>query len=173
MHAVSSDISLINATFVLNRQLGEEWSIKQEVVDDLESFSCLMYGYAREASLYNVRSIMLKSMVGENEVLTSNSKVDLSRLPPSRDNLIPHINRVNHRRVHYKRADKAIYYSPEPHDGQGWKKGEGNTLEPEWSCGPILPSSLIDLLEKTVEEIEEREPDDNQDSSYDEIFSEE
>ena len=56
---------------------------------------------------------------------------------------------------------------------QGWKKGEGNTLEPEWSCGPILPSSLTDLLEKTVEEIEEREPDDNQDPSYDEIFSEE
>ena len=80
---------------------------------------------------------------------------------------------MNHRLAHYKRADKAIYYSPEPHDEQGWKKGEGNTLEPEWSCGPILLSSLIDLLEKTVEEIEEREPDDNQDPSYDEIFSEE
>ncbi|CAL8342171.1 unnamed protein product [Arctogadus glacialis] len=43
----------------------------------------------------NVRSIMLKKMIGEDETLTTRSKVDVSRLPPCRHNLVPHINRVN------------------------------------------------------------------------------
>ena len=40
----------------------------------------------------------------------------------------------------------------------GWEKTE-NGLEPIWSCRPILPLSLVDLVEKTVEEIDEDDPD--------------
>ena len=54
-----------------------------------------MYGYAREKSLNTVRSLIL--MVGQDARLTVKSKVDLSRLPPCRDNLVPHIQRVNQR----------------------------------------------------------------------------
>ena len=114
-----------------------------------------MYGRAREKSVNVVRSIMLKQMVGEDEQLTTKSKVDLSRLPPCRDNLIPHIGRVNHRLAHYKRADKATFLCPKPYDpGQGWEKTEEGILEPVWSSGAILPPSLVDLLEQTVEEVE-------------------
>ena len=120
------------------------------MICDIEAFTCLMYGQTREKSIDMVRSIMLKKMVGEDEKLTTKSKVDLSRLPPCRDNLVPHINRVNHRLATYKQADKPIFWSPKPYDpGQGWQKTEEGILEPVWSSGPILPPSLIDLLEKT------------------------
>ncbi|CAL8404395.1 unnamed protein product [Boreogadus saida] len=61
-----------------------------------------------------MRSIMLKKMIGEDETLTTRSKVDLSRLPPCRDNLVPHINRVNHRLAIYKRAATPIFWCPSP-----------------------------------------------------------
>ncbi len=130
-----------------------------------------MYGYAREKSINAVRSIMLKKMVGEDDELTMKSKVDLSRLPPCRDNLIPHIDRVNHRVANFKRADQPIFLSPMPMDpGQGWEKNEDDVLEPIWSCGPILPPSLIDLLEKTTED-EECSFDEIQDIDYNDAYN--
>ena len=148
-------VLLVCAPRVICRELGDDWSVNQQVIDDIEAFTCLMYGRAREKSVNVVRSIMLKQMVGEDEQLTTKSKVDLSRLPPCRDNLIPHIGRVNHRLAHYKRADKATFLCPKPYDpGQGWEKTEEGILEPVWSSGAILPPSLVDLLEQTVEEVE-------------------
>lgn len=113
---------------------------------------------------------MLKKMVGENEKLTVKSKVDLSRLPPCRDSLIPHLQRVNHRLANYKRADQAIFWSPNPFDdNQGWEKNEEGLLEPIWSCGPILPTSLVDLLQSFDDE---NSDDDEGDSiEYEENFS--
>lgn len=142
-------------------------------MDDIEAFTCLMYGQARVKSVNVVRSIMLKKMVGEDEQLTTKSKVDLSRLPPCRDNLVPHIGRVNHRLAHYKRADKTIFWCPKPYDpGQGWEKTEEGILEPVWSCGPILPPSLIDLLQNTAEEVDEdEEEEEEQDLDYDELLN--
>ena len=44
-------------------------------------------------------------------------------------------------------ADETILEKPNPYDdGQGWKRTDGGILEPEWSCGPILMISLVDLL---------------------------
>ena len=109
-------------------------------------------GHARKKSVNSVRSIMLRKMVGENKELTTKSKVDLSRLPPCRDSLIPYIARVNYRLANYKRALKAIFLCPNPYDpGQFWEKTEEGVLERVWSCGPVLSTSLIDLLEKTAE----------------------
>ena len=125
-------------------------------MDELEALTCLMYDHAREMSVNVVRGIMLKKMVGENEDLTTKSKVDLSRLPPCRDSLVPHIGRVNYRLANYKRAHQAIFWRPRPYDpGHGWEKTEEGILEPVWSCGPVLPPSLVDLLEKAAEEVVE------------------
>ena len=155
------------------RKLGDKWSVDQEVMDELEAFTCLMYGHAREKSVNAVRSIMLKKMVGENEELTTKSKVDLSRLPPCRGSLGPHISRVNYRLANYKRAHQAIFWCPKPYDpGQGWEKNEKGILEPVWSCGPVLPASLVDLLEKTAEEAEEvGEQAEGQEIDYEELLS--
>ena len=101
----------------------------------------------------------MRHMVGENEALTMRSKVDLSKLPPCKDNLVPHINRVNHLTAHFKRADQPSFWYPAPTDPeQGWKKTKSG-LELIWFCRPILPPSLADLIEKTAEEIDEDDPD--------------
>lgn len=111
------------------RKLGDEWSVDQDVTDELEAFTCLMYDYTREKSVDSVRSIMLKKMVGENEEPTMRSKEDLSRLPPCKDNFIPHVWRVNYRLANYKRAQQATFWRPNPYDsGQGCEKTEEGIL---------------------------------------------
>ena len=96
-----------------------------------------------------VRGIMLRKIAGEDEQLTTKSKIDLSHLPPCRDKLIPHIRRVNHRLTTYKRADIPIFWCPKRYDPeQGWKRSDEGVLEPVWSCGPVLSRTLIDLIEK-------------------------
>jgi len=114
-----------------------------------------MYGYAHEKCLNTVRSLILKKMVGEDARRTAKSKVDLSRLPPCRDNLVPHIQMVNH-----SLACQAIFWRPRPHEpGQGWQKNESGSLEPIWSNSPILPPSLVDLIEPSSEEESDVEED--------------
>ena len=125
-------------------KLGDDWNVSTELYEHLEAFTCIMYGYPRATSVNEVRSSMLKKMVGENERLTSKSKVELSRLPPCRDALRPHIQRVNHRMALYKRAQCPIIEKPQPYDDQGWVMVD-NHLEPKWTLGEILPPTLIDL----------------------------
>ena len=49
---------------------------------------------------------------------------------------------------------------------------EEGILEPVWSCGPILPLSLIDLLEKTAQEVaEDEEAEEEQEIDYDELLN--
>ena len=87
-------------------------------------------------------------MAGDNSNLLSNDKFDLSRLPPCVSNLIPHIYQVNHRLAFYKRTHIPIIESPNPWDDkQGWTKSPNQVMEPIWQIGPILPSSLVDILE--------------------------
>lgn len=131
-----------------------------------------MYGYSRQKSIDTVRGMMLRKMVGEDEKMTTKSKIDLFRLPPCRDNLIPHIERVNHRLAIYKRAGIPIFWSPKPYDsGQGWKRNDDGVLEPVWSCGPVLPPTLIDIVEKTAEEMEECDDNIEEDSDTEEHLS--
>ena len=94
---------------------------------------------------------MLKKMVGEDKPLSVYSKVDLARLPPCRDSLLPHIQRVNYRVSCYKKAHIPIFELPKPYDeDQGWVIGETGIIEPLWTKGSILPQSLIDLLETNI-----------------------
>ena len=49
-------------------------------------------------------------------------------------------------------------------------------MEPVWSCGPVLPPTLIDLVQKTTEEMEQCDDDiegeqSDQESDYEELFS--
>ncbi|XP_074605770.1 uncharacterized protein LOC141858830 [Acropora palmata] len=125
-----------------------------------------MYGYAHEKSLNTVRSLMLNKMVGEDARLTAKTKVDLSRLPPCRDSLVPHIQIVNHRL-----ACQAIFWRPKPHEpGQGWQKNESGSLEPIWSSSPILPPSLVDLIEPSSEEESDAEEETDQELDLSDVF---
>ena len=133
-----------------------------------------MYGYSKETSVNIVRTKMLKKMVGEDNDLTKESKIHLSRLPPCQDSLLPHICRVNHRVASYKRANIPIFEKPKPSDdNQGWKINEIGILETVWTRGPILPQSLIDLLDTTDDDESDDEevdvePDDYESNDEDE-----
>ena len=59
------------------RQLGESWLVTDEVQQEMESFTCTMYGHVRIKSVDAVRAKMLRKMVGAEQVLNSKSKVDL------------------------------------------------------------------------------------------------
>jgi hypothetical protein len=112
---------------------------------------------------------MLKKMVGEDETLSSKSKIDLAKIPPCQDSLIPHCQRSNHRLACHKRANEHIIEKPKPYDqDQGWEKVNDGVLEPVWSKGPILPLSLIDLLDSDWDLDDENEDDDYID--YEDIF---
>lgn len=112
-----------------------------------------MYGYPRETYVTSVRSKMLKKMVGEDKPLSHASKVDLTRLPPCKDSLLPHVQRVNHRLSCYKKAHIPIFEQPKPYENnQGWVLGETNIIEPLWTKGSILPQSVVDLLDTRVKD---------------------
>ena len=143
-----------------------------DVLADIEAFTCLMFGYAREKSVNSVRRIMLRKMVGEDAKLTTKSKIDLSRPPPCSDNLKPHIYHVNYRLATYKRADQPIFVRPKPYDdSQGWIKGDNGNLE------PVLPPSLINLIEHIIDLVENtaesNEEGQEQEFDYDEMFDDE
>ena len=89
---------------------------KSEVITALESFTCVMYGQPKEKYISAVRGKLLRHMFGEKEALTMRSKVDLSKLPHCKDNLVPHIHRVNHCIAHFKRADQRSFWYPKPTD---------------------------------------------------------
>ncbi|XP_060575157.1 uncharacterized protein LOC132732701 [Ruditapes philippinarum] len=141
------------------RMLGDTWTVEEDVMQMLEAFVCVMYGCPRERSVNTCRAVLLKKMVGDDEQLTMKSKVELSKLPPCQDNLCQHIRRVNHRLGILKNAHTPVIEHPEPHDeGQGWTK-KNEVLEPLWAEGPILPPTLVDLVENVQAEMEEEDDD--------------
>ena len=100
---------------------GEQWVITYCSLHCLEASTCLMYGYRQITSLNEVRTQILKKMVGQNEKLPHNSKVDLSCLRPYRDVLKPHIQHVNYCVELCKRAVIPIFEMPTAYEDQGWK----------------------------------------------------
>ena len=89
---------------------------------------------------------MLNKMVGEDEVLTSRSKVDLSRLPPCRDALFTYILRSNHHLACYKRTASSMFERPKNFEDQGWEMSEQGYVESLRSKGPVLWATLVDIL---------------------------
>ena len=83
------------------KMLCDEWTAKSEVMTMLESFTCVMYGQPKEKNISAVRGQLLRHMFGKKEALTM-SQVDLSHLPHCKDNLVLHIQRVNHCTAHFK-----------------------------------------------------------------------
>ena len=74
----------------------------------------------------------------------------------------------------YKSAAVPIFWRPKPCDvGQGWEKTEQGVLEPVWTCGPILPPSLIDLLDtgdSESDQNDDEEAEDDVEIDYDDVM---
>ena len=67
-------------------------------------------------SVDKLRTKMLRKMVGEDNKLTSKSKVDLARLPPYQAALYLHNQRVNDRAAIYRQANEAIMEKTTPYE---------------------------------------------------------
>ena len=145
--------------------------MSDELYEGLEAFTCLMYGSTRICTVNELRASMLRKMVGDDDRLSKKSRLELSRLPPCRDALWPHVKRVNYRIALYKRAGMAIVEKPKPYEEQGWVRID-DRLEPLWTEGLILPPSLVDLLDTTYQEGESNEEDGEEDgiNDYEELL---
>ena len=143
------------------RKLGDSWNLSPDMLRLLEEFTCIIYGFPRVKELNEARAKMLQKMVGEDTALSMKSKVDFARLPPCKDSAIPHFQRVNHRVGTFKKALESIAEIPKCYEPeQGWIK-EGETIEPVWTMGPILPQSLIDVMITDDTDIEELDQEDD------------
>ena len=138
----------------------------------IESFVCAMYGYPRVKSVDTVRLIRIENMVkGKSDKILKSAKVDLSRIPPCRRSLIPHIRRANYGLSQWKQAHIPFVELPSPTD-HGWTFSD-NHLEPIWSEGPILPESLMDIIKVSNDEKSQYECNkDDEDSDSDEDTNE-
>ena len=74
---------------------------------------------------------------------------------------------VNHRDALFKRSHIPFYDAQKSYEEQGWEKY--GDLESIWLYGPILPPSLVDILDKTLDE--DVDSDDEDITDYDEIIS--
>ena len=102
--------------------------MKHEVRQQLEKCTCFMDGQVWDTSLSNVQVKMLQKMIGNDTKLSAKSKVDLARLPPCENSLIPY---VHYRVACNKRVNEAIPENPKPYDaGHGWTRTEEGLVEP-------------------------------------------
>ena len=117
---------------------------------EIEAFASIMYGHSKETSVNVVPSKTLKKIVGGDNDLAKESKVDLSHLSPCQDSPLPHICTVNHRVATYKTAYVPKFEKPKPNDeNQCWSINENGILEPVWTTVSTMPQSLINLLDAT------------------------
>jgi hypothetical protein len=161
------------------KHLGERWDISNELINGLEEFVCLMYGFPRTKNVNDVRSAMLKKMAGKKiDEIQKCGNIDLSKLPPCKMSLVPHCRRANYRAAQFKCAHLNYPDTPHPKD-HGWIPTDESisinenvstnehVLEPVWSEGPILPDRLIDLVteDNSSSDSDEEEDEDNGDDS--------
>ena len=110
-------------------------------------------------------------MKGKSDKLIKSTNIDLSRIPPCLRCLHPHIKRVNYRLAQWKQAHIPFVELPDPTE-HGWETSESGILEPEWSDGPILPESLMDIIDTDKQspiENEDYDCDDELDDDNDDI----
>ncbi|MCP4988065.1 MAG: hypothetical protein GY928_19035 [Colwellia sp.] len=145
--------------------LGNDWEPSDRLVNELEKFLCNTYGYPRMSSINQIRSTMLNKMVGsKTDIIIKKANVDLSKLPPCLSSLRPHVNRANYKVAFNKMSHIAKPCLPLP-EGKGWIK-EGQSLQPLWSDGPILPASLVDIISERENDTSDDEEEDRYNDSY-------
>ena len=115
------------------------------MVDELEAFTCTIYGKSRSHSIDEVRSTLIKERCHNKDgTINVKKKVELCSLPPCRKALIQHIRRANYQMAILRRADTPIMEAPKPTDGHGWLMDVDCNKVPLWFDGDCLPELLIE-----------------------------
>lgn len=130
-------------------KVGEEWNVSDELVDELESFTCAMYGRAQKIKKVNdFRNTRINELCTKDNSLLPSKNIDMSSMPPCKRSFIQHIERVNYQVGIWKRAHIAYPTIPNA-ASHGWKL-ENDILQPLWYEGDIVPQLLADMAEDVV-----------------------
>uniref|UniRef100_UPI00358E53D5 uncharacterized protein n=3 Tax=Myxine glutinosa TaxID=7769 RepID=UPI00358E53D5 len=153
-------------------QLGDTWDIPSQLLDDLEAFTCAIYGRPRVLKVDDLRLLRINELCARDEILTPSQNIDMATLPPCRRSLLQHIARVNYQVGIWKRAHIPKPDVPLAHNGHGWTQTDEH-LEPLWYDGTMLPAQLSDLA-RTVAPgtVNDDDNDDDDDDDDDALMAE-
>ena len=118
-------------------KLGDEFTVSEDILNDLEAYVCELYGQKDCLSVNEARVKMFKC-----------GKYDDLSLPPNQDSLFKHINRANFQAGILKRCMLPNPEIPSP-IGNGWKKIELDNIESlaiDWMSLSSAPSTILELV---------------------------
>ena len=121
-------------------RVGEEWNLSEELMNELEAFTCLLYAPKGASTKVNDLRYTL--------FCTNKGEIESHQLPPCKDCLEKHAQRANFQAGIWKRCLEQDPHVPSP-VGRGWKmeREEGvEELVVHWMDGQPAPSAVLDLL---------------------------
>lgn len=121
-------------------ELGKEWDLSPDLMDKLESFTCLLYAPKTPSTNVNeLRYHLFCAKAGE---------IESHQLPPCRDCLVKHAERANYQAGIWRRCLQQDPNIPSP-VGKGWKletDSGDEQLVIDWMDGTPAPQAILDLL---------------------------
>jgi hypothetical protein len=106
--------------------LGDHWDVSNTLENELEAFTCAMYGRKNDTNVDHLRYTILREKSGGRDgKIDINRNVDLSLLPPCKKSLVQHIHRANYQVAIWNRSHIAIQNASKPTEGHGWKLEDG------------------------------------------------
>ena len=128
-------------------KLGETWNISDDLLDQLEAFTCSMYGQKSQTGKVNDLRVTCINKFCIKTGKTIPRNVDMASLPPCRRTLEQHVRRANYQVAVWKAAGEAKPAIPSPDQDHGWIMTE-HGLHPLWYEGDSLPENLQDVSEE-------------------------
>ena len=144
---------------VLTR-LGDTWNVPWDLMDDLDEFTCALYGKSRVQHVDVLRVLKINERYGKDNELSHSSIFYLATLPPCRRNLEQNIKRVNYQIVIWKRAFISQPAIPDASGGNG-QEYINKKLEPLWYEGFVLPQQVTDITEMVITNSDEDDESEN------------
>ena len=144
-------------------RLGNDLEIGEDLLRELEEFTCAIYGNSRFTSVDELRLFKLKDKC-EGKPTTAMCNMDMGSLPPCRKCLIQHVRRVNYQLSIWKK----LSHSPNEHSCTIRKAWPDSGKIEFWIEGQVLPQRLADILQDTIDadNNEEEEEEDDDDEIY-------
>ena len=99
-------------------------------------------------------------MCGNKKTISKKLNLDLVKLPPCKNSLRPHIDRVAFQLRRLKLSNEKTPDIPNPSPDHGWIMTESGNLEPKWNEGDILPQHLVDVLASPRDDVAESDSED-------------
>lgn len=143
-------------------RLGDSWDVPSDLIDELDAFTCALYGRPGIKRVDELRYLKLNEFSSEEQLNTPRN-MDMSKVPPCRKSLEQHIRRVNYQVAIWKNSHVANPDVPAANDGHGWTLVEGK-LEPLWFDDDALPQALINIRQEPTDD---NIDDDDDDSDHD------